>query len=121
MSRLILAALAAMLLAGCSLHGPLHAPRPGSAPGPITGSVPATKPSTPGASHPRYAPPPGGNSRWDSTLGVYVLQGAEQLFYRERTYYRWNDGWSWSNSPQGPWKATDSGGVPASLGRHFKP
>lgn len=119
MSRLILAALAALLLAGCTLHGPVPAPRPGSTPGPISGSPPMATPSTPQAAHPRYAPPPGGNSRWDAALGVYVLKNAEHLYYRERTYYRWNSGWSWSNSQQGPWQATDSGGVPASLGRHY--
>lgn len=68
-------------------------------------------------SHPRYAPPPGGNAYWDQRLGVYVLQGRRDLYYRERVYYRWSRGWSWANTPQGPWQPTDSSGVPAGLGR----
>lgn len=45
---------------------------------------------------PRYAPPPGAACYWDNTLGVYVLEGRGELYYRERTYYRWDGGWSWS-------------------------
>ena len=70
-------------------------------------------------SHPRYAPPPGGNAYWDSALGVYVIQGADKLYYRERVYYRWSGGWAWASSPNGPWQPTDSSGVPAGLGRAF--
>lgn len=70
-------------------------------------------------SHPRYAPPPGGNAYWNPSLGVYVLQGSSKVYYRERVYYRWSQGWSWSSSPQGPWQPTDSSGVPAALGRTF--
>ncbi|WP_394354758.1 hypothetical protein [Aquipseudomonas alcaligenes] len=66
--------------------------------------------------HPRYAPPPGGNSYWDARLGVYVVKGGGELYYRERTYYRWNHGWAWASSPQGPWQPTDIGGVPPGLG-----
>ncbi|MEK1905455.1 MAG: hypothetical protein AAAB13_06720 [Pseudomonas sp.] len=94
----------AMLLAltGCSLQ-------PAA---PVTDSRPGQ-----GLTHPRFAPPPGGNSHWDAKLGVYVLQGPGELYYRERTYYRWNHGWAWSSNPQGPWQATDISGVPAGLGR----
>lgn len=70
-------------------------------------------------SHPRYAPPPGGNAYWDPALGVYVIQGSSKLYYRERVYYRWNRGWAWSSTPNGPWQPTDSSGVPAGLGRTF--
>lgn len=70
-------------------------------------------------SHPRYAPPPGGNAYWDPSLGVYVLQGSSKVYYRERVYYRWHRGWSWASSPQGPWQPTDSSGVPAGLGRAY--
>lgn len=70
-------------------------------------------------SHPRYAPPPGAESHWDAGLGVYVVGGARDLYYRERTYYRWNSGWSWSSSPNGPWQPTDSSGVPPGLYRRY--
>ncbi|MCY1186941.1 hypothetical protein D3C76_314510 [compost metagenome] len=66
-----------------------------------------------------FAPPPGGDSHWDPRLGVYVLEGETDTFYRQRTYYRWNNGWSWSTSLQGPWQETDSSGVPGALGRAF--
>jgi hypothetical protein len=70
-------------------------------------------------SHPRYAPPPGVQSHWDTGLGVYVVGGARDLYYRERTYYRWSSGWSWATNPQGPWQSTDSGGVPPGLYRRY--
>ncbi|MBC7212561.1 MAG: hypothetical protein H5U33_21455, partial [Pseudomonas sp.] len=66
-----------------------------------------------------FAPPPGGASHWDPKLGVYVLEKQPNTFYRQRTYYRWNNGWSWSLSPNGPWQDTDSSGVPGGLGRAF--
>jgi hypothetical protein len=94
-----------LLLGGCSLN----APRPPS--------PPAAPPQA--ATHPRFAPPPGGNSYWDGRLGVYVLKGGRDLYYRDRTYYRWTGGWSWASNPQGPWQATDSSGVPAGLGQHY--
>jgi hypothetical protein len=105
--------LASLLLSGCAMQG--GAPMlPGSGSG--SGSTSA---STKSPAHPRFAPPPGGHSHWDSALGVYVLENAAQVYYRERTYYRWNNGWSWSSGAQGPWQPTDSSGVPAGLGRHY--
>lgn len=95
-------ALLALALAGCSLQ---------------PASTPGTGEPTRQHSHPRYAPPPGGNAHWDPALGVYVLRGSSRLYYRERVYYRWDRGWSWASSPRGPWQATDSSGVPAGLGR----
>ncbi|HSC83699.1 MAG TPA: hypothetical protein VLC30_08775 [Pseudomonas sp.] len=100
MQRLLVMALL-LAIAGCSLQPPA----------PVVSSRPGA-----GQNHPHFAPPPGGNSYWDAKLGVYVLKGGE-LYYRERTYYRWNQGWAWSSSPQGPWQATDSSGVPPGLGR----
>lgn len=70
-------------------------------------------------SHPRYAPPPGVQSQWDPNLGVYVLGGARNLYYRERTYYHWSNGWYWATSAQGPWQPTDSSGVPPGLYRRY--
>ena len=70
-------------------------------------------------SHPRYAPPPGAQSQWAPSLGVYVISGERDLYYRERTYYRWNSGWSWATNPKGPWQPTDSSGIPPGLYRHY--
>ena len=103
MSRAALS-LALLTLSGCALQ-PSVAPK---------GDAPAHQ-----QSHPRYAPPPGGNAYWDPALGVYVIQGAGKLYYRERVYYRWNSGWAWASSPSGPWQTTDSSGVPIGLGRSF--
>ena len=58
-------------------------------------------------------------SHWDPRMGVYVPENKTNTFYRQRTYYRWNNGWSWSLSPDGPWQETDSSGVPGGLGRAF--
>ncbi|WP_263139386.1 hypothetical protein [Pseudomonas sp. RIT-PI-AD] len=116
-------------LGGCTFHRQA----PDAGPPPPTQSIPresappsvpapeASVPATPGRSktHSRYAPPPGGQSYWDNALGVYVLEGTPDLYYRERVYYRWQDGWSESESPQGPWQPTDINGVPAGLGRHY--
>jgi hypothetical protein len=81
-------------------------------------SAPITQPSVT-KSHPRYAPPPGVDSHWVGRLAVYVVAGARDLYYRERTYYRWNNGWSWATNPQGPWQPTDSSGVPPGLYRRY--
>ncbi|WP_017937971.1 hypothetical protein [Zestomonas thermotolerans] len=130
--RLLALALAAAL-AGCST--PHRAPEPPAHPGPpaqtpppvhtpqprvpLPPAQPAPQQPTTMKAHPRYAPPPGGNCHWDNSLGVYVLENARDLYYRERTYYRWDGGWYWSNSPQGPWQETDSSGVPPGLGRRY--
>jgi hypothetical protein len=66
-----------------------------------------------------FAPPPGGNCHWDSKLGVYVLEDQTDTFYRQRTYYRWANGWSWSTARNGPWQDTDANGVPPGLSRQF--
>ncbi|NBF08293.1 hypothetical protein [Pseudomonas sp. Fl4BN1] len=99
---------------------------------PIPPARPSTRPapSTPGAPIPAakplprtsasFAPPPGGHSHWDARLGVYVLENQSDTFYRQRTYYRWNNGWSRSISPDGPWEDTDIHGVPAGLGRQYQ-
>ncbi len=89
---------------------------------------PAVKPSAPAipqapAAAPKtssnFAPPPGGNSHWDPRLGVHVLDNQTDTFYRQRTYYRWSNGWTWSTSPDGPWQDTDVSGVPAGLSKQF--
>ncbi|WP_312388992.1 hypothetical protein [Pseudomonas sp.] len=101
-------------------------PRQGPAVTPLPGSKPGTQPSKPTAAPkamPRtsasFAPPPGGASHWDPKMGVYVLEKKPNTFYRQRTYYRYDGGWSWSLSPEGPWQETDSSGVPGGLGRAF--
>ena len=102
-----------------TMPGPLPTPQPGT---PRT--APQTPPSTPipapgpkTSSH--FAPPPGGNSHWDARLCVHVLDNVPNTFYRQRTYYRWNNGWTWSTSPSGPWQATDASGVPPGLSKQF--
>ncbi|MBO3275728.1 hypothetical protein [Pseudomonas schmalbachii] len=134
MKARILALGALLALGGCVVQPPQ--PSQPETPPP---AVPPTKPSVgtpPGKTPPRtvitpqpsprpaqsnrptqFAPPPGGNGRWDASLGVYVIQGQKDLYYRQRTYYRWDDGWYWGVSPQGPWTATDSSGIPPGLTR----
>jgi hypothetical protein len=96
-----------------SLPGKPSTPSKPSAP--QTPKAPAAGPKTSA----NFAPPPGGNSHWDAKLGVHVLDDQPNTFYRQRTYYRWNSGWSWSTTPNGPWQETDSSGVPAGLSRQF--
>lgn len=64
--------------------------------------------------HPRYAPPPDVAAHWDNRLGVYVVEG-QPLYYRERLYYRWSDGWYGSGRPSGPWEPLDGPSVPPGL------
>lgn len=85
----------------------------------VQGMAPISQVPVVSKSHPRYAPPPGVGSHWDAGLGVYVVGGARDLYYRERTYYRWSSGWSWATNPQGPWQPTDSSGVPPGLYRRY--
>lgn len=66
--------------------------------------------------HPRYAPPPDVDAYWDNSLGVYVVKG-RPLYYRERLYYRWNDGWYSSGRPSGPWESVEGPSVPPGLRR----
>ncbi|MFV3406061.1 MULTISPECIES: hypothetical protein [Pseudomonas] len=118
-------------LSACTVHEPREReplPPIESVPpqGPVVKPLPGSKPSAPAAipkPMPRtsasFAPPPGGGSHWDPKLGVYVLEKQPNTFYRQRTYYRWDSGWSWSLSPNGPWQETDSSGVPGGLGRAF--
>ena len=94
-------------------------PTPSPTPTPSKPSIPA-KPAKPlPRTSASFAPPPGGNSHWDPKLGVYVLEDQTNTFYRQRTYYRWDNGWSRSVSPNGPWEETDIHGVPGGLGRQF--
>jgi hypothetical protein len=132
-ARLTLLSLAVGLSA-CTVHQPSEPTAPpieSLPPGPATKPVPrpSTVPSKPAVSTPApkpmprtsasFAPPPGGASHWDPRMGVYVLEGQTNTFYRQRTYYRWNNGWSWSTNLNGPWQETDSSGVPGGLGRAF--
>ncbi|SED17350.1 hypothetical protein SAMN05216178_6549 [Pseudomonas saponiphila] len=98
--------------------GPSTRPAPSTAPGKHSAPIPAAKPQP--RTSASFAPPPGGHSHWDARLGVYVLDDQNNTFYRQRTYYRWNNGWSRSISPDGPWEDTDVHGVPAGLGRQFQ-
>lgn len=124
--------LALVVLSGCSLTGPQPSEQPPVPSEPPQPSQQPGQPSTPRPSlptlppkpsqqqtHPRFAPPPGGNSYWDNGLSVYVIKSQPDLYYRDRTYYRWSDGWSWASSPSGPWQSTDSSGIPAGLGRKY--
>ncbi len=116
----------ALGMSACAVQRPEQPPAPpietlpsGS---PSTHAAPPVgTPTTPAKPAPRtsasFAPPPGGASHWDPKLGVYVLENQPDTYYRQRTYYRWSDGWTWSTSPQGPWEATDGNGVPPGLGR----
>lgn len=97
-------------LPGKSQPGTPSTPTPTPAP-----KAPAAGPKTSS----NFAPPPGGNSHWDARLGVHVLDDETDTFYRQRTYYRWNNGWTWSTGRNGPWQETDSSGVPAGLGKQF--
>ena len=97
-------------------HPTTPTPPPKQSSSPITpqpSSAPAAKRPT------QFAPPPGGKGRWDASLGVYVIQGQKDLYYRQRTYYHWDNGWYWSVGPQGPWTETDSSGVPPGLTRKY--
>ncbi|OBY56849.1 hypothetical protein [Pseudomonas sp. AU12215] len=99
-------------------HPTTPTPPPKQSSSPITpqpSSAPAAKRPT------QFAPPPGGKGRWDASLGVYVIQGQKDLYYRQRTYYHWDNGWYWSVGPQGPWTETDSSGVPPGLTRKYAP
>jgi hypothetical protein len=115
-------------MSACAVHRPEPTtnlpPIPPSQPSPTPSTSPTPKASRPNRpSRPRtsasFAPPPGGNSHWDQKLGVYVLDDQPNTFYRQRTYFRWNNGWSRSISPNGPWEDTDIHGVPPGLGKQF--
>ncbi len=127
------AALMILALAGCTTPA---TQQPTSEPIPVPpGNLPQTPPgkttqqpksaplpvqapaSTRMKAHPRFAPPPGVSSYWDTQLGVYVLDKVPGLYYRERTYYRWNSGWTWATYANGPWSPVDSTGIPPGLNR----
>lgn len=116
-------------LSACAVQQPQHTdlpplqtvpPTPRVKPVPATPSTPANSPAPVPRTSASFAPPPGGASHWDQRLGVYVLDAVPNVYYRQRTYYRWNSGWTWATSLDGPWEATDSTGVPAGLG-HLHP
>ncbi|WP_120995421.1 hypothetical protein [Stutzerimonas urumqiensis] len=66
-------------------------------------------------SHPRYAPPPHAQAHWDNRLGVYVVEGARGLYYRQRVYYRWDGQWLSASRPAGPWESIAPPSVPPGL------
>ncbi|WP_312931538.1 hypothetical protein [Pseudomonas sp.] len=134
-ARLTVLALA-LGLGACTVHRPVEQPTPPletppPAKGPVVKPLPGPQPGAPKPGQPAqapkpmprtsasFAPPPGGASHWDPKMGVYVLEKQSNTFYRQRTYYRWNNGWSWSVNPEGPWQETDSSGVPGGLGKAF--
>ena len=68
------------------------------------------------AGRPAYSPG-GGYS------GFSLSANATQRLNRRLSvgaYYRWDNGWSRSVSPNGPWEETDISGVPPGLSRQFK-
>lgn len=94
-------------------QAPMPEPRrPVITPVPSRPEIPAQPESA--ATHPRYAPPPHGDARWDARLGVYVLEN-RQLYYRERLYYRWEGGWQCATRPDGPWEPVADVSVPMGL------
>ena len=108
----------ALGLSACAVHHPSDQPSPTPPEHVPQPSSPAGKPLP--RTSATFAPPPGGPSHWDARLGVYVLDAQPDTFYRQRTYYRWNNGWSRAVSPNGPWEETDISGVPPGLSRQFK-
>ncbi|MEG5265807.1 hypothetical protein TRP66_16035 [Pseudomonas sp. JDS28PS106] len=121
-------------LSACAVQPPDTTPRgprsqepiqslPGGGQPPATPKKSQPAPSKAPSSGPKtsasFAPPPGGDSHWDARMGVYVMDKEPNTFYRQRTYYKWDNGWSWATSLDGPWESTDSSGVPAGLGRKF--
>lgn len=80
---------------------------------------PVASGQAPVKAHAHFAPPPDGPSHWDPQLQVYVLQSSPHLYYRQRTYYRWQQGWSWATQANGPWQACGSEQIPAGLSRHY--
>lgn len=89
-------------------------PREPVATPPPVRTPPAPRPPATQKSHPRYAPPPHAAAHWDNRLGVYVVEG-QNLFYRERLYYRWDDGWYCAGRPSGPWEPVAPPSVPTGL------
>ena len=128
--------LGSLLLSGCAsdiyqMPGSRQAPQPWPLPGSVPAPAPVPEPSRPvitpvpprpqipaqpeaSRTHPRYAPPPHVDARWDTGLGVYVVSG-QSLYYRERLYYRWDDGWHCSALPDGPWEPVAEVSVPMGL------
>lgn len=117
-------------LSACAVHRPpvqTGPTIPSSGPATQPGTRPSTQPSTPAPPAPRpiprtsatFAPPPGAESHWDGKMGVYVLDEQPDTFYRQRTYYRWSNGWSRSISPNGPWEETNVQGVPPGLSKQY--
>jgi hypothetical protein len=86
---------------------------PVASPPPVR-TPPAPRPPATQKSHPRYAPPPHAAAHWDNRLGVYVVEG-QNLFYRERLYYRWDGDWYCSGRPDGPWEPVAPPSVPTGL------
>ena len=89
-------------------------PREPVATPPPVRTPPAPRPPATQKSHPRYAPPPHAAAHWDNRLGVYVVEG-QDLFYRERLYYRWDGDWYCAGRPGGPWEPVAPPSVPTGL------
>ncbi len=99
-----------------SVQPPVQTPKqPSQTIKPLPSAPRSSRPQqTRSGNHPRYAPPPDVAAYWDNTLGVYVVKG-QSLFYRQRLYYRWSNGWYSAGRPSGPWEAIDGVRVPPGL------
>ncbi|MFN3356732.1 MAG: hypothetical protein ACK418_12055 [Pseudomonas sp.] len=114
-------------LSACAVHRPPPGPTGPTIPPSGPSSQPSKQPSGPVTPAPKplptksptFAPPPGAASHWDGKMQVYVLDDQPDTFYRQRTYYRWSNGWSRSISPNGPWEDTDVQGVPPGLSKQY--
>ncbi|CRM32530.1 hypothetical protein [Pseudomonas sp. 31 R 17] len=114
-------------LSACAVHRPPPGPTGPTIPPSGPSTQPDTKPSGPvtpppkplPSKSPTFAPPPGAASHWDGKMQVYVLDDQPDTFYRQRTYYRWSNGWSRSISPNGPWEETSVQGVPPGLSKQY--
>ncbi|AJZ96801.1 hypothetical protein PFLUOLIPICF7_28125 [Pseudomonas simiae] len=91
-------------LSACAVHRPPPAPTGPTIPPSGPSTQPSTKPSGPVTPAPKPVP---------------TKSATFAPLYRQRTYYRWSNGWSRSISPNGPWEETDVQGVPPGLSKQY--
>ena len=103
----------ALLLGACS-GNPYQVSEPTRGPEPPVSTPPREPVATPPPVRTPPAPRPPAAAHWDNRLGVYVVEG-QDLFYRERLYYRWDGDWYCAGRPGGPWEPVAPPSVPTGL------
>ena len=114
MRTLPLVAVAALLLSGCVV---VH--HEDKRPAPVVVQKPGPPPHAPAHGYRKKHKQDGVELVFDSRIGVYVVVGRDDCWWKDDSYYRWRDGvWFTAVHVSGPWRVIEVNVVPDPLRAH---